>query len=66
MVNRFDKGQYINMDWLVDAAVEEGRYRLVDLWSGEELEEIVAGANGGQYRGYLEPHDNWSFRLNPL
>ena len=43
VVNRFDKEESISMDWALDAAIPVGRYTLIDLWTGQELWEVVVG-----------------------
>jgi alpha-galactosidase len=69
LVNRFDKEESITMDWQVDAKLPPGRYELTDLWHSETLGNIqVGGADweGGKWKGILEPHDNWAFRLQAI
>ena len=64
VVNRFDKEEAVEMDWSGEAGVAPGRYRLEDLWTGEVVEEVVVGED--RWRGRLQAHDNWAFRLSPL
>ena len=56
------------MDWARDAAIPPGHYQLQDLWTGEELGGIVVGGEvweAAQWKGILQAHDNWSFKLTP-
>ena len=69
VVNRFDKEESITMDWKVDAAIPAGKYQLENLWTGDNLGLIVVGGEvweAAQWKGILQMHDNWSFKLSPI
>merc|ERR1711970_70824 len=56
VVNRFNKEESITMDWQGDAAIPLGKYHLENLWTGDQLGQVVVGGElweAAQWKGIL-------------